>query len=160
MRTRKKLLNSALILGLTLGNLNGTVVQAVTAFNALGPIQSRQARTTTNESETKNEEKETNKKEKQPEKEQTNSKEVKELSKEELKELSKEEMKERSDSLDQILNPTHAQDVPSWIPDVSNLRDRQLGDMLTGRLRDGIRSNLDLTQDNFNVGDKVILRNV
>ncbi|MDY4306455.1 hypothetical protein SNF32_00035 [Enterococcus mundtii] len=51
MRTRRKLLNSALILGLTLGNLNGSVVQAVTAFNALGPIQSRQARTTTNERE-------------------------------------------------------------------------------------------------------------
>lgn len=163
MKTRRKLLNSALILGLTLGNLNGTVVQAVTAFNALGPIQSRQARTTTNESEKKNEEKvkkETNEKDKQTEKEQTDSKEINELSKEDLKNLSKEEIKERSDSLDQILNPTHAQDVPSWIPDVSNLRDRQLGDMLTGRLRDGIRSNLDLTQDNFNIGDNVILRNV
>lgn len=51
LRTRRKLLNSALILGLTLGNLNDIVVQAVTAFHELGPIQSRQARTTTNERE-------------------------------------------------------------------------------------------------------------
>ncbi|BAO07047.1 hypothetical protein ABVF54_07995 [Enterococcus mundtii] len=57
MRTRRKLLNSALILGLTLGNLNDIVVQAVTAFHELGLIQSRQARTTTNEREKKNVEK-------------------------------------------------------------------------------------------------------
>ncbi|EYT95855.1 hypothetical protein [Enterococcus mundtii] len=163
MRTRRKLLNSALILGLTLGNLNDIVVQAVTAFHELGPIQSRQARTTTNEREKKNGEKvkkETNEKVKQPEKEQNDSKERNELSKVELKNLSKEEIIERSDSLDQLLNPIHAQDLPSWIPYVSNLRGRQLGDMLTGHLRAGIRSNLDLTQDNFNIGDKVILRNV
>lgn len=76
--------------------------------------------------------KETNEKVKQPEKEQNDSKERNELSKVELKNLSKEEIIERSDSLDQLLNPIHAQDLPSWIPYVSNLRDRQLGDMLTG----------------------------
>lgn len=41
LRTRRKLLNSALILGLTLGNLNGTVVQAVTVLNNLGMTQNR-----------------------------------------------------------------------------------------------------------------------
>ncbi|MBO1300505.1 MULTISPECIES: putative mucin/carbohydrate-binding domain-containing protein [unclassified Enterococcus] len=155
MRTRRKLLNSALILGLTLGNLNGTVVQAVTAFNALGPIQSRQARTTretkTSDSEEKKENEKAGDKKEEEEKKKNDSSE--------RKVMTDSEKKEYEQMIQRMLNPRNAIAVPDNIPFLRTQEAGWFADFLIREITNGIHDKV-VNLENMNVGDTIVVRNI
>lgn len=161
MRTRKKLLNSALILGLTLGNLNGTVVQAVTAFNNLGMSQNRQVsnRQKNDDSDKAIENTEDNKKvnknasrttDSTSNKEETNSRTVSE----------KESKEEQERILERLLNPRYAIDVPDSILVAPSTNSIRLGEFLVNEMQKGINEQFNTDNDNLSVNDTMIFRNV
>lgn len=161
LRTRRKLLNSALILGLTLGNLNGTVVQAVTVLNNLGMTQNRPVSNKQKKDEaksvienTKNSKEENKNSSKTSDsatkKEETNSRSL----------SSEEEKEEQEKILERLLNPRYALDIPDSIQVAPSINAIRIGEFLVNEMQKGIDAQFNTENDNLSVNDTMIFRNV